>query len=77
MLRIFNPRQRDFDVQDLMLEVSLGAPILQVAVGNFSSQTVGKCCLAVLLPRRLLVYAVSTVSEATELKQVRIRPWST
>jgi hypothetical protein len=36
-LRIFAPRQPDFSPDDLMLETSLDAPILAVAIGKFVS----------------------------------------
>ena len=42
MLRVFQPRQRDYNVQDLLLEQSLGAPILHVAIGRFAHGTIGE-----------------------------------
>ena len=37
MLRIYNPKERDFKVEDLMLEQNLEEPIIQVEVGHFTS----------------------------------------
>jgi hypothetical protein len=37
MLRIYNPRERDFKIEDLMLEQNLEEPILQLEAGYFSS----------------------------------------
>ncbi|NXY86699.1 PTHB1 protein, partial [Alcedo cyanopectus] len=61
-LRIFNPHPvkagDEVQPEDLLLEVQLQEPILQVEVGKFVSGTEG-LHLAVLHGRRLCVYAVS------------------
>jgi len=57
VLRIFFPRQRDYQLNDLMLEEELGDPILQVEAGRFLSTSNG-LALAVLHPRKLTVYTV-------------------
>ncbi|NXV52178.1 PTHB1 protein, partial [Uria aalge] len=61
-LRIFNPRPvkpgDEIQPEDLLLEVQLREPILQVEVGKFVSGTEG-LHLAVLHCRKLCVYAVS------------------
>jgi Bardet-Biedl syndrome 9 protein len=55
MLRIYAPSKPQFRVEDLILEESLGLPILQLLLGRFipSSTTLG---LAVLHPQKLVVY---------------------
>jgi Bardet-Biedl syndrome 9 protein len=55
MLRIYSPTRPQFRVEDLILEESLGAPILQLLLGRFipASNMLG---LAVLHPKRLVVY---------------------
>jgi len=60
LLRIYYPRQAGFRVTDLMLEQNLEEPILQLDAGRFSSNTNG-LALAVLHPRRLVVYTVSAM----------------
>ena len=35
MLRVYFPHQREYKIEDLMLEQDLGKPILQVAAGRF------------------------------------------
>lgn len=35
ILRVHYPRQPNFRIEDLLLEQDLGAPILQVAIGQF------------------------------------------
>jgi Bardet-Biedl syndrome 9 protein len=70
MLRIFWPRQRDYNVQDLMLEHALGQPIVQVSVGRFAPTSQGSgldWALAVLQPRRLGVYSVVVRDETYAL----------
>lgn len=57
MLRVFHPKKRDYNVEDLVIEQSLGTPILQVAVGRFNRSM--EFALAVLQPRKLSVYSVS------------------
>eukprot|EP00898_Chlorokybus_atmophyticus_P007860 jgi/Chlat1/8075/Chrsp75S07540 len=64
MLRVFKPQQRDFRVEDLLLEVELPLPILQLAVGRFSAAAPGQHALAVLHPRRLAVFALGAVGSA-------------
>eukprot|EP00959_Pyramimonas_sp_CCMP1952_P126219 2639646-Pyramimonas_sp.AAC.1 len=51
MLRIYNPKERDFKVEDLMLEQNLTEPIIQVEAGHFTSN--GGISIAVLHPRKL------------------------
>lgn len=58
LLRIFMPRQQDYQVEDLKLEEDLGAPILQLTIGRFLPGTSANG-LAVLHPRKLVVYSVS------------------
>ena len=58
MIRIYNPIKPQYRIEDLILEESLGFPILQLLVGRFipSTECVG---LAVLHPRKLVVYEIS------------------
>ncbi|XP_071592177.1 protein PTHB1 [Heliangelus exortis] len=68
-LRIFNPHPvkpgEEVQPEDLLLEVQLREPILQVEVGKFVSGTEG-LHLAVLHCRKLCVYAVSGTSGNVE-----------
>lgn len=63
LIRIYFPRQPGFLVDDLMLEQNLEEPILQLAAGHFT-KTVKGLSLAVLHPRKLVVYTVSAVRAA-------------
>lgn len=58
IIRIYNPSKPQYRIEDLILEESLGHPILQLLVGRFipSTESLG---LAVLHPRKLVVYEVS------------------
>jgi len=56
MLRIYLPKERNYSVNDLLMETDLGLPVLQVEVGNFIST--GGHALAVLHPRKLAVYTL-------------------
>ena len=55
MLRIYHPSRPGFRIEDLILEESLGSPILQLLVGRFIPST-DINGLAVLHPRCLVVY---------------------
>ena len=66
-VRIYRPSAKDFRPSDLLLEVDLGAPVLGVEIGIFGSASQRDLMLAVLHPRRLVVYnVVSTKVEAEE-----------
>lgn len=58
LLRIYYPRQNEYKIDDLMLEKNLEEPILQIAAGRFSTVSSSRLSLAVLHPRRLVVYNV-------------------
>jgi Bardet-Biedl syndrome 9 protein len=58
ILRVWRPEKRDFSPSDLLLEQDLGAPIIQVSLGNFSRQF-GPICIGVLHPRAFSVYELS------------------
>eukprot|EP01060_Flectonema_neradi_P000961 TRINITY_DN1056_c1_g1_i1.p1 TRINITY_DN1056_c1_g1~~TRINITY_DN1056_c1_g1_i1.p1 ORF type:complete len:845 (+),score=132.55 TRINITY_DN1056_c1_g1_i1:68-2602(+) len=57
MLRIYQPKQKGFRPDDLLLEQSLDLPILQLAAGRFASNS-SNILLAVLNPRKFVVYNV-------------------
>ena len=61
LLRVYNPHQPGYQVEDLMMEVQLGAPILQLAVGRFLANS-KHITLAVLHPRSLSVHSLSSGS---------------
>jgi len=61
LLRIYCPRQRDYKIEDLVLEKNLEMPILQVAAGKFV-QGSREMQLAVLHPMKLQVWIVSAMS---------------
>jgi Bardet-Biedl syndrome 9 protein len=63
ILRIYKPSQREFRPDDLKLEQQLGAPILQLEIGLFSSLSPKEVQLAVLHPKRLCIYDVKFVPE--------------
>mmetsp|Transcript_41791 Transcript_41791/g.75863 ORF Transcript_41791/g.75863 Transcript_41791/m.75863 type:complete len:859 (-) Transcript_41791:47-2623(-) len=61
LLRIYCPRQRDYKIEDLLLEKNLEMPILQVAAGKFVQGT-RELTLAVLHPMKIQVWVVSAMS---------------
>ena len=66
LLRLYFPRQAKYCVEDLMLESTLEAPILQLDTGQVLSNS-NRIALAVLHPRLVAVYAVSAVGGDKEL----------
>ncbi|XP_072033738.1 protein PTHB1-like isoform X2 [Amphiura filiformis] len=68
ILRIYQPRPakgENFKAEDVMLEVQMQFPILQLAAGRFVSVSEA-LHLAVLHPRKLAVYSVSGSTGAVE-----------
>mmetsp|Transcript_47681 Transcript_47681/g.91053 ORF Transcript_47681/g.91053 Transcript_47681/m.91053 type:complete len:841 (+) Transcript_47681:257-2779(+) len=58
-LRIFYPRDRDFRVEDLLLEQTFEEPILQIEAGNLTSN--GGTSMVILHPKKLVVYTLQAV----------------
>ena len=54
-LRIYAPINPSFKVDDLIIEISLGQPILQILTGQFIPASSG-LGIAILHPRKLVVY---------------------
>eukprot|EP00928_Gymnodinium_smaydae_P046965 TRINITY_DN31310_c0_g1_i1.p1 TRINITY_DN31310_c0_g1~~TRINITY_DN31310_c0_g1_i1.p1 ORF type:complete len:879 (-),score=130.30 TRINITY_DN31310_c0_g1_i1:247-2883(-) len=61
MLRMYCPKQKEYKIEDLILEKQLDAPVLHLGVGRFV-QGSREQSLAVLHPMKLSVYLVSAVS---------------
>mmetsp|Transcript_22717 Transcript_22717/g.63135 ORF Transcript_22717/g.63135 Transcript_22717/m.63135 type:complete len:875 (-) Transcript_22717:176-2800(-) len=61
ILRMYCPKQKEYKIEDLILEKNMEAPILQIAAGRFV-QGSREICLALLHPMKLSVYMVSAVS---------------
>uniref|UniRef100_A0A7S2RU22 Bardet-Biedl syndrome 9 n=1 Tax=Mucochytrium quahogii TaxID=96639 RepID=A0A7S2RU22_9STRA len=59
MLRVYRPQLREYQVEDLELEVDLEQPILQLECGRFVSHGQNTLYLAVLHPRMLCVFCVA------------------
>jgi len=66
-VRIHCPVHQDQEARDaLVLEVNLGLPILQLACGRFVPHDTSQLALAVLHPRRLLVYTVHPAAASSK-----------
>eukprot|EP00944_MAST-04C_sp_MAST-4C-sp1_P015524 g15524.t1 len=59
-LRIYYPKGGEYRIEDLMVEQQLGAPVLHLALGKFIPSSI-LLALAVLHPRRLVVYQVAAM----------------
>lgn len=59
MLRIYSPQRPQYRMEDLFLEESLGVPILQLLIGQFIPSVENLLGLAVLHPKKLVVYEVN------------------
>jgi|AntAceMinimDraft_5_1070358.scaffolds.fasta_scaffold30221_2 Bardet-Biedl syndrome 9 protein len=71
LVRVHAPKDRDYKVDDLVLEMDLKVPIIQVEVGRFVSHA-GKTSLAVLHPRKLAVYTLATTGGASAYHQLSL-----
>jgi len=60
MLRVYQPKQKEYKVDDLICEMDMDAPILQLGAGRFVHGS-RELCLAVLHPQKLAVCIVSIV----------------
>ena len=63
MLRIYFPRGKGYRIEDLMVEQTLGKPILQVEIGKFIPSS-NMFALAVLHPGHLSVYQIGAMGGA-------------
>mmetsp|Transcript_66862 Transcript_66862/g.186862 ORF Transcript_66862/g.186862 Transcript_66862/m.186862 type:complete len:862 (-) Transcript_66862:169-2754(-) len=61
VLRMYCPKQKEYKIEDLILERNMEAPILQVEAARLV-QGSQELCLALLHPKKLSVYMVSAVS---------------
>jgi len=61
MLRVYEPKQKEYKVEDLICEMDMDAPILQLGAGRFVHGS-RELCLAVLHPQKLIVSLVSPVA---------------
>lgn len=62
VLRVHQPHQQGYSIEDILLEAQLNSSILQLAAGNFLGGT--SLCLAVLHPRKLSVYTLQAVGSS-------------
>ena len=60
ILRIYFPRNAEYRIEDLMVEQSLGQPILQIEIGRFIPSS-KHLALAVLHPRQVVVYQIGAM----------------
>lgn len=67
-LRIFNPRQGNYRGDQMLIEKNLGDGILQVQLGKYGEDN--DLLLAVLHSRSLVVYAVETDKDTSQLTKV-------
>eukprot|EP00730_Choanoeca_flexa_P006011 TRINITY_DN12067_c0_g1_i1.p1 TRINITY_DN12067_c0_g1~~TRINITY_DN12067_c0_g1_i1.p1 ORF type:complete len:803 (+),score=172.33 TRINITY_DN12067_c0_g1_i1:961-3369(+) len=68
-LKVYHPQQRESQDADVLLDTNVGAPVLQLALGDFSGK--GVPLLAILNPRRVLVAGVTEDDQGQlQLKQV-------
>mmetsp|Transcript_91337 Transcript_91337/g.263614 ORF Transcript_91337/g.263614 Transcript_91337/m.263614 type:complete len:862 (+) Transcript_91337:104-2689(+) len=61
VLRMYLPKQKEYKIEDLILEKNMEAPILQITAGRFV-QGSRELCLGLLHPKKFSVYMVSAVS---------------
>lgn len=61
MLRMYIPKQREYKIEDLILERDMEIPILQLGAGRFIQNST-ETCLAILHPTKIAIYVVGAVS---------------
>lgn len=60
MLRIYFPQQKEFKIEDLLMEQQLPYPILHLELGRFVANR-NDLAIAVLHPRHLVIYTLESV----------------
>jgi Bardet-Biedl syndrome 9 protein len=65
-LRIFQPSAGGYNIEQLILENNLDAPILQLEIGRFTNNS-NIDCMAVLQPKKLVVYNLIVSSEGSTM----------
>lgn len=73
MLRMYCPKQKEYKIEDLIMEKNMEMPILQIAIGRYV-QGSREVCLALLHPMRLSVYMVSAVSSGASVNYYSLAP---
>lgn len=73
MLRMYYPKQKEYKIEDLILESNMEAPILQIEAGRFV-QGSPEICMALLHPMKLSVYMVSAVSSGSSVNYYSMAP---
>lgn len=73
MLRMYIVKQKDYKIEDLILEKDMEAPILQVVAGRFV-QGSRDICLALLHPNKLSVFLVSAHSSGGAVNYYSLVP---
>eukprot|EP00434_Breviolum_minutum_P020724 symbB.v1.2.018277.t1/scaffold1453.1/size117824/7 len=73
MLRMYYPKQKEYKIEDLILESNMEAPILQIEAGRFV-QGSREICMALLHPMKLSIYMVSAVSSGSSVNYYSMAP---
>lgn len=73
MLRMYYPKQKEYKIEDLILESNVEAPILQIEAGRFV-QGSRDTCMSLLHPMKLSVYMVSAVSSGSSVNYYSMVP---
>jgi hypothetical protein len=50
VLRVHQPHQQGYHIEDILLEAQLDSSILQLATGNFLGYALQPCCLQATVP---------------------------
>jgi Bardet-Biedl syndrome 9 protein len=73
MLRMYCPKQKEYKIEDLILEKNLEMPILQIEAGRLV-QGSRELCLALLHPMKLSIYKISAVSSGGSVNYYSMIP---
>ena len=72
MLRVYQPKQKGFKPDDLLLEQNLELPIMQLGMGRFVTNSPQQY-LAVLHPKKLVVFSVQKTGGSNDATQDPLR----
>lgn len=70
-IRVYAPKTKEYGVDDLVLELELKLPILQIEIGKFVPLG-GRTAVALLHPRKLAVYTLDNNGTTDVYHQFRL-----
>ena len=69
-LRIYNPSEGNFKIEQLLFEKNFECPIIQILVGKFNPTSMNELCVAVLFFKKIEIYSFTFSKNGVQEKKV-------